>query len=46
MAPEAEKVTGKYWADTVVVESSAASKNVEDQKKLWEISEKLVGLNQ
>jgi len=46
VSPEASNITGKYWADTVVKSSSSASYNVEDQKKLWDISAKLVGLDE
>lgn len=41
---EVEGVTGKYFADSREVPSSPASHDVEAQKRLWEISEEMVGL--
>lgn len=39
-----EGVTGRYYADCVEAPSSEASKNEEDAKKLWDVSNELVGL--
>jgi len=44
LSPIVATVTGKYFADTSVTDSSAYSHNVEVQKKLWTVSEQLVGL--
>jgi NAD(P)-dependent dehydrogenase (short-subunit alcohol dehydrogenase family) len=43
-SPELEGVTGKYFtSDGSEVESSPASYNVEDQEKLWNLSEEIIG---
>lgn len=44
-SPEVEGVTGKYFADCKEVPSSAASHDVEAQKRLWEISEQMTGIS-
>ena len=44
VAKEAEGVTGKYWADCAVKDAAKKAMIDEDCQKLWEISEKLVGL--
>lgn len=41
-SPEVENVTGKYFANSKAEKSSSASYNVEDQEKLWDISESLI----
>ena len=38
-------VTGKYMARSEVVESSEASKDVDAQRRLWELSERLTGVS-
>lgn len=38
--------SGNYYSDCAVKQPSAAATRVEDQKKLWEISEKMVGIAQ
>jgi hypothetical protein len=40
-----EGVTGKYFADCKPVHSSTASYNLEAAKRLWEVSERLTGLD-
>jgi len=45
-APELVDITGKYFEDCNINESSAAGQNMEDAKKLWDISVKFVGLSQ
>jgi len=42
--PDVNKVTGEYFADTAVTPAVAYSHDKEVQKKLWEVSEELVGL--
>lgn len=42
-SPDAEGVTGKYFADSREEPSSPASHDVESQKRLWEISEQMTG---
>jgi len=42
--PELKGVTAKYFADCAEKTPSAAARNMEDAKKLWEVSEKLTGL--
>lgn len=42
-SPEVEGVTGRYFADSREVPSSAASHDVESQKRLWEVSEQMTG---
>ena len=45
-SPDVAQVSGKYYFDNCnQVEPSAIAKNVELQKELWAISEKLVGLH-
>jgi hypothetical protein len=56
VSPDVEKITGKYWANTKITTSNAATyvvantllnvgRNVvADQKRLWEVSAKMVGL--
>lgn len=41
-----EKESGKYYSDCAVKEPSKNAKNIEDAEKLWNISWKLVGLNE
>ncbi len=41
---EVEDVTGKYFVRCQATNSSPASYNVEAQKKLWQVSEKLTGI--
>jgi hypothetical protein len=36
-------ITGEYFVDCKQAKSSSYSKNLEEAKKLWETSEKLVG---
>jgi NAD(P)-dependent dehydrogenase (short-subunit alcohol dehydrogenase family) len=43
-APELEGVTGKYFARSREVPSSRASHDLEIQRRLWEVSERLTGL--
>ena len=43
-SPEVEGVTGKYFADSQEVPSSAASQDVEAQGRLWEVSEEMCNL--
>ena len=43
-SPEVEGVSGKYFTRQKPVKSSAVSYNVEDARRLWEISAELVGL--
>jgi hypothetical protein len=38
-APELKGVTGKYFANSKAVPSNKASYNVDDQRRLWELSE-------
>ncbi|NPE09390.1 MAG: short-chain dehydrogenase, partial [Asgard group archaeon] len=43
-SPELEGVTGKYYtSDGTETESSPASYNLEDQEKLWTLSEEMIG---
>ncbi len=44
IAPELKDVTGEYFADCARKAPSAAALNADDAAKLWEISEKAVGL--
>jgi NAD(P)-dependent dehydrogenase (short-subunit alcohol dehydrogenase family) len=39
---EGGQITGKYWAKSKVKKTSKQGQEVESQKKLWEISEKLI----
>ena len=41
-SPEVEGVTGKYFSDSKETRSSAASYDVDAQKRLWELSERMV----
>lgn len=43
--PNLEDVTGKYFADCAVTKESAAAQNDETAAWLWEVSEKITGLN-
>ncbi|QIN77216.1 SDR family NAD(P)-dependent oxidoreductase [Rubrobacter marinus] len=43
-SPEVEGVTGKYFRGRREAESSPASHDEEAQRKLWELSERMVGL--
>ena len=43
-SPEVEGVTGKYWSQRKAVDSSEVSYNVDDQKRLWEMSAEMTGL--
>jgi NAD(P)-dependent dehydrogenase (short-subunit alcohol dehydrogenase family) len=45
-SPEVKGITGKYWVDKKQKRSNEASYNVEEQKRLWEISEELTGITQ
>lgn len=41
-SPDVQNVTGKYFAKSKPVESSPASHDVDDQERLWKISESLI----
>ena len=41
-SPEVEGVTGKYFSDRKETRSSAASYDVDAQRRLWELSEQMV----
>jgi len=43
-SPEVEGVTGKYFADGRETPSSPASRDEAAQRRLWEVSEEMVGL--
>lgn len=43
-SPEVEGVTGKYFVNQSAVESSLASRDQEAAKRLWELSERLTGI--
>jgi retinol dehydrogenase-12 len=43
-APELEGVGGKYFSDCAIAVPENATENEDDAKKLWELSEKWVGL--
>ena len=43
-SPEARGIDAKYWKDKKQVESSKASFDVEQQRRLWELSEKVTGM--
>jgi hypothetical protein len=43
---ELENVTGKYFSDHKISQSSEISKNEEAQQKLWDLSEEVAKLNQ
>jgi NAD(P)-dependent dehydrogenase (short-subunit alcohol dehydrogenase family) len=43
-SPEVEGVTGKYFSESKETESSAASHDIEAQKRLWDVSEQMCGL--
>ena len=45
-SPEVKGINGKYWVDMKQKRSNEASYNVEEQKRLWEISERLTGIAQ
>ena len=42
-SPMVEGVTGKYFSSKKEAKSSAASQDVDAQKRLWELSEQMVG---
>ena len=42
-APQVEGVTGKYFSNSKEAKSSAASHDVDAQKRLWTLSEQMVG---
>jgi len=44
LAPELANETGLYYADCRKTTPTSAARNAEDAKKLWEVSEGLVGL--
>jgi hypothetical protein len=44
-SPEVEKVTGKYFEKCKAVPSSALSNDAAVAKRLWELSNKICGLN-
>lgn len=44
-SPVVEGVSGKYYVDQEPVPSSRASRSQEDARRLWEISERMTGLN-
>jgi NAD(P)-dependent dehydrogenase (short-subunit alcohol dehydrogenase family) len=44
-SPEVAKVTGQYFIERKIRKGSPESRDLEKAKKLWEISEKLTGLN-
>jgi len=46
VAPELESVGGKYFQDCNLGKPTAASQDEKNALRLWEVSEKLVGLNQ
>lgn len=41
---EVEGVTGKYWTDNKIIKSSPISYNRDQQERLWNLSEELLGL--
>jgi NAD(P)-dependent dehydrogenase (short-subunit alcohol dehydrogenase family) len=43
-SPEVEGITGQYFSKRKVVRSSAASRNEETARRLWQVSEKMTGL--
>ena len=43
-SPEVRGIDAKYWKDKKQVESSKASFDVEQQRRLWELSEKVTGM--
>lgn len=43
-SPDVEGVTGKYWDKRKAIQSSAASYNEADQKRLWEVSAQMTGI--
>lgn len=45
-SPEAKGITGKYWDKKQVKDSSAASKDVAAQQRLWTLSEEFTGLTE
>ncbi|MHB8420563.1 MAG: SDR family oxidoreductase [Myxococcales bacterium] len=44
-SPDVEGVSGRYFADSQEARTSAAARDDASAKRLWEISEKLVGLS-
>jgi NAD(P)-dependent dehydrogenase (short-subunit alcohol dehydrogenase family) len=45
-SPEVEGISGKYWVKRKPVQSSAASYDEATQKRLWEVSARMVGLTE
>ncbi len=45
-APELEGVTGQYFESSRVAQPSAAARDADAARRLWEVSEQLVGLEQ
>jgi NAD(P)-dependent dehydrogenase (short-subunit alcohol dehydrogenase family) len=45
-SPEVKGISGKYFADKQQKKSSDASYNLDAQKRLWQISEQLIGLTE
>lgn len=43
-SPEVRGIDAKYWKDKKQVESSKASFDAEQQRRLWELSEKVTGM--
>lgn len=43
-SPDVEGVTGKYFAKSQIADTASQSKDIDAQKRLWEISEQMVGL--
>lgn len=42
--PDAEGISGKYWDNCAIKPSSVVSQNAKDAAKLWDISERLCGI--
>jgi NAD(P)-dependent dehydrogenase (short-subunit alcohol dehydrogenase family) len=45
-SPEVKGITGKYWDNKKQVKSSTVSYNRDHQKRLWEVSEEVTGIDQ
>lgn len=45
LSPELKGITGKYFYERKIIESSIESKNIEARKRLWDMSLKMTGLN-
>ena len=43
-SPDVQETTGQFFKGTRISESSAYSRDLENQKRLWEVSAKLTGL--